>query len=287
MKNKIILLLFTISIFYGCKKDWLDYSPIDMYSAKIEYDDKNAPKHLNVAAVSIQPDKSDKTKSLENIRIMVEKIKNEHPEVQVIVFGELILGWYWDEDTKAVYQQKIAETIPGDATNFVKNLASIHNVNIVFGLAEADTLVHKYYNSQVLIRPNGELVRYRKRNLNETDIDNNFTAGTEKKITEINGIKVSMLICSDMQSDKITHEIANDKVDVILQSLATTTDMNSEISYVGMQMNNWIVFANRFGEEGFFNYTGFTHLINPAGTISDRATGKNAYVYRRLGIFTK
>lgn len=287
MKNKIILLLFTISLFYGCKKDWLDYSPIDMYSAKIEYDDSKAPKHLNVAAVSIQPDKSDKTKSLENIKIMVEKIKNEHPDVQVIVFGELILGWYWDEDTKAQYQQKIAETIPGDATSFVKNLASLNNVNIVFGLAEIDTLTHKYYNSQVLIRPNGEIISYRKRNLNETDIDNNFTAGTQKKITEINGIKVSMLICSDMQSDKITHEIANDKVDVILQSLATTTDMNAEISYVGMQMNSWIVFANRFGEEGFFNYTGFTHLINPAGTISDRATGKNAYVYRRLGIFNK
>lgn len=287
MKNKIILLLFTISLFYGCKKDWLDYSPIDMYSAKIEYDDSKAPKHLNVAAASIQPDKSDKTKSLENIKIMVEKIKNEHPDVQVIVFGELILGWYWDEDTKAQYQQKIAEIIPGDATSFVKNLASLNNVNIVFGLAEIDTVTHKYYNSQVLIRPNGEIISYRKRNLNETDIDNNFTAGTQKKITEINGIKVSMLICSDMQSDKITHEIANDKVDVILQSLATTTDMNAEISYVGMQMNSWIVFANRFGEEGFFNYTGFTHLINPAGTISDRATGKNAYVYRRLGIFNK
>lgn len=287
MKIKILFYLMLTTIFISCQKDWLDYSPIDMYSAKIEYDDSNASKHLNVAAVSIQPSKTDKQVTLNVIKTMVEKIKSEHSEIQVIVFGEMILGWYWDEDTKDQYQMQMSETVPGTSTDFVKNLAVANNVNIVFGLTELDENTDKLYNTQVLIRPNGELVKYRKRNLNITDEDNKITAGEELVVTEIDGIRVAMFICSDMQSNKITKEIADAKVDVILHSLTSSTDMNPDISYVGTQMNTWIVFANRFGSEGIFEYTGFTHIINPAGTISERATGENAYVYRELGIFNK
>ncbi len=287
MKIKILFYVLLPAMLVSCQKDWLDYSPIDMYSAKIDYDDSNAPKHLSVAAVSIQPSKTDKQATLNTIKTMVEKIKLEHNDIQVIVFGELILEWYFDEDTKDGYQRLMSETVPGASTDSIKNSAVANNVTIVFGMTELDATSDNLYNTQVLIRPTGELVKYRKRNLNETDIDNKITAGNELVVTEIDGIRAAMFICSDMQSNKITHEIADAKVDVILHSLTSSTDMNATISYVGTQMNTWIVFANRFGTEGFFDYTGFTHLINPAGTITERATGNNAYVYGKLGIFNK
>lgn len=286
-KFKFLFLVLFATILYGCQKDWLDYSPIDMYSAKIAYNDNNAPKHLSVAAVSIQPSKTDKQITLNTIKTMVEKIKLEHADIQVIVFGELILEWYFDENTKDEYQRTMSETIPGASTNFIKNLSTNNNVNIVFGLTELDNMSNNLYNSQVLIRPTGEIVKYRKRNLNITDLDNKITAGNEIVVTEIDGIRAAMFICSDMQSDKITKEIADAKVDVILHSLTSSTDLNPNISYVGTQMNTWIVFANRFGTEGSYSYTGFCHIINPAGTISERAIGNNSYVYRKLGIFNK
>jgi len=287
MKTKILFYVLMTSILIGCQKDWLDYSPIDMYSANIEYDDSNAPRHLNVAAVSIQPDKSDKLATLNLMKTMIEKIKSEHNDIQVIVFGELILEWYYDEETKDAYQRLMSETIPGNSTDFIKNLAQTNNVNIAFGMTELDNATNNLYNTQVLLRPNGELVKYRKRNLNQTDLDNKITAGNELVITDIDGIKVALFVCSDMQSNNITKEIADAKVDVILHSLTSSTDMNPNISYVGTQMNTWIVFANRFGTEGDFDYTGFSHIINPAGTISERAIGNNVYVYRNLGIFNK
>jgi len=282
---KFSILILAISLLWGCKKDWLDYSPIDMYSAKIEYNDSDAPKHLSVAAVSIQPSKTDKQASLNAMQAMVEKIKAEHSDIQVIVFSELALQWYWDEDAKDAYQRQMSETVPGAATNFVKDLAFDNQVTIVFGLTELET--DKLYNTQVLIRPNGELVKYRKQNLNQTDIDNNITAGNSLVVTEIDGIRAAMFICSDMQSDKITKEIADAKVDVILHSLTSSTDLNAQISYLGLQMNTWVVFANRFGTEGIFDYTGFIQIINPAGTVAERTQGNNVYVYRKLGIFNK
>jgi len=285
IKLKFSILILAISLLWGCKKDWLDYSPIDMYSAKIEYNDSDAPKHLSVAAVSIQPSKTDKQASLNAMQAMVEKIKAEHSDIQVIVFSELALQWYWDEEAKDAYQRQMSETVPGAATNFVKDLAFDNQVTIVFGLTELET--DKLYNTQVLIRPNGELVKYRKQNLNQTDIDNNITAGNSLVVTEIDGIRAAMFICSDMQSDKITKEIADAKVDVILHSLTSSTDLNAQISYLGLQMNTWVVFANRFGTEGIFDYTGFIQIINPAGTVAERTQGNNVYVYRKLGIFNK
>ena len=287
MKFKKIIPIVLLSLLTSCNKDWLDYSPIDMYSANIDYDDSKAPRHLRVAAATIQPSKTDKQITLNAIKSMVEKIKLEHNDIQVIVFGELILEWYWDEDAKEAYQLLMSEPIPGSSTDFVKNLSISNNVSIVFGMTEYDTISGNLYNSQVLTRPTGELVKYRKQNLNTTDLDNNFFAGDKLVVTEIEGVRVALFICSDMQSNKITKDIADSKVDVILQSLTSSTDMNPNISYVGTQMNTWIAFANRFGTEGDFSYTGFSHIINPAGTICERSTGPNTYVYRELGIFNK
>ncbi len=281
----LFFFILTIFAFVSCEDDWIDYTPIDMWSADVDYDDSNAPKHLSVAAVSIQPSKTDKTITLNLIKSMVEKIKTEHDDIQVIVFGELILEWYYDSKTEEEYQRLMAETIPGNATDFVKTIAFENNVNIVFGLTEIDSQTNKLYNSQVLINPNGEIIKYRKRNLNETDIDNGINKGDSFVSVDIDGIKTALFICSDMQSDKITKEMADKNIDVILHSLTSSTDLNEEISYVGLQMNTWIVFANRYGKEGDFDYTGFTQIINPAGTVSKRIEGKNVYVYRKLGIF--
>jgi len=282
--TKLLFLVLLTTFFFGCNDDWVDYSPIDMYSANLEYDETQATKFLNVAAVSFQIAKDDKQANLNSIKTMVEKIKLEHSEIQVIVFPELALEWYWDEDLKSDYQIKMAETIPGNATDFVKNLAVTNNVNIAFGLTEIEN--SKLYNTQVLLKPNGELLKYRKRNLNQTDIDNKIQAGENSLVTtEIDGIKVCMFICSDMQSNSITEEICNSDVKVILHSLTSSTDMNPTVSYVGKQMNKWIVFANRFGEEGYFNYTGFVQLINPAGIVSVREEGNNVYAFKKLGIY--
>lgn len=286
-KIKILCILILSAFISSCQKDWLDYSPIDMYSAVINYDDMNAPKHLEVAATTVQPHKTNKQQTLNIIKTMVEKIKSEHSDIQVIVFGEMILEWYWDEDTKDTYLRSMSETIPGNSTDFIKQIAMTNNVNIVFGMAELDASSTNIYNTQVLIKPTGEIIKYKKINLNSTDKDNKISGGNELVITEIDGIKVAMLICSDMQSSKIAKELANSKVDVILQSLTSTTDLNDKISYVGMQMNTWIVFANRFGTEGIYDYTGFSYIINPAGTITKRALGNDTYVYQKIGIYNK
>jgi len=269
----------------SCQRDWLDYSPIDMYSASLTYDDNNASTFLSVAAVSIEPSKFNKSETLDTIASLVKKIKKEHADIQVIVFGELTLSWYYVETEPEAYQRKMAEIIPGKATDFLQNLALENQVNIVIGMTEIDTISNKLYNAQILIQPNHNIIKYRKRNLNQTDKENNLNPGDSLVTVNIDGAKAALFVCSDMQSASISKEIAQAKVDVIFQSLTSTTDLNPSISYVGTQMNTWIVFANRYGNEGYFNYTGFTQIINPLGGICERVVGKNVYVYRKIGIY--
>ena len=93
MNKKIWIFSHLILFFASCKKDYFYYTPIDMYSANTKYDDSNAPIHLNVAAVSTTASKYDKAETLNTIKSMVEKIKAEHSDIQVIVFDELALYW--------------------------------------------------------------------------------------------------------------------------------------------------------------------------------------------------
>lgn len=281
---RFVIFIFCATVLFGCESDWLDYSPADMYSANIEFDDSDAPMRLNVAAVTISSDQYDKAKTLASMEEMIDSITAVHPDVQVIEFGELILGWYYDASGED-YQRSIAETVPGPSTDFLLNLAVEKQVNIVFGMPELDSVTNAIYNAQVLIRNTGEILVYRKRNLNDLDITNGFSAGNEFVSTNIDGVEVAMFICSDMQSSIITEEMAESNADVILQSVTSTTDLNASISYVGLQMNKWIVFANRSGVEDDYLYTGFSHIINPAGTITDRVLGDHTYVYRSLGIY--
>lgn len=283
---KYLLFVLSLSlVFAGCSGDWVDYSLIDMTGAPIAYNDADAPLHLNVAAAAIQPDKTDKSVAMNKMKSMIAKIKSEHDDIQVIVFGEMILGWYEDPAQGAAYIAGLAETVPGPATDSMAIFAAAHNVTVVFGLAEHDIANNKYYNTQVLIRPNGELVRYRKRNLNLTDVANGITPGTELVTTDVYGVKAAMFICSDMQSESLAEEIAAAKPGVILHSLTSTSYFNDRMSYLAGQFNSWIVFANRAGTEGDLPYNGFIHIINPAGTFAENATGTDHYVYRRIGIF--
>ncbi len=286
LHKKTMLFVIMLSLLTACQKeDVIVQSLLDLSGAPLIYDDSKASKFINVIAASIEVSKN-KGENIAQIQRICCMAVEEHPSTELIVFGESILGWYIDEDQPESYQRSIAETIPGPAVNSVAKIADSLNIYIVFGLTEIND--NKLYNAQVLLNPEGQLQAvHRKINLTPEDKKNGMQAGSKTaqnvSLVNINGIKTGMIICADVSSYWLTKQLVERNCELILHSLASEV---SEFVFdpVARQFNAWVVFANRFGEEGGRNYSGTTYIADPAGSIRTGASGKPLYMFHRIAV---
>jgi predicted amidohydrolase len=127
------------------------------------YDERSVACWLPVATVALNVglEPSDNRRRLVE---MVRRAKAEHPDIRLVHFGEVTLGWFSKgKDTRAYYEC-IAETVPGKTTETLAEVAREVDVHISFGLVERHD--HGLSNTQVVIDPNGEiLATHRKVNL--------------------------------------------------------------------------------------------------------------------------
>jgi len=184
---------------------------------------------------------------------------------RLIVFSETILGWYYKPDEPEAYQRRVAETIPGNATEMIGEMA-------------------KLYNSPVLLNPNGELQAvHRKVRLIDWDVESGFSEGNQETIVEIDGIKAGIIICADVQSYEQTKELVKENIQLLIHSLASEAD-EFQIDPVARQFNSWVIFSNRYNVEGEAKYSGLCYIADPAGTIRIGEEGGERYLFYRIGI---
>lgn len=278
-----ILLLF---LCFSCQEDdVIVQSLFDLSGAPLSYDDSNADRHLKVVAVSMICSK-EKEENVDRISSKAIEAKSTFPETELILFGESVLGWYIDDENPAPYQQSIAETIPGPATDSIAIIAKSIGCHIGFGLTETNN--GKLYNSFVLIDSNGEIVAvHRKVNLAPEDIIGGITPAVEQDssvtMIRINNINVGMIICADANGVWLTQELIDRNVEVILHPMASEVPM-FKIDAGSRQFNGWEVFANRFGKELDRNYSGTTFIADPAGTIRIGDSGKEGFCFYNIGV---
>jgi hypothetical protein len=79
------------------------------------YAESKASRHLKIANVAMQCS-LDPRVNRAKIVAMIHAIKQAHPEVELILFGETILDWYSKRGESKEYHRSIAEPIPGKTT---------------------------------------------------------------------------------------------------------------------------------------------------------------------------
>ena len=77
-------------------------------------------------------------KDLVKMTKFVEEIKSDYPQVELIIFGEIIHGWFFNHDKTAEYHHSIAEEISGKTTSLMSELAIRYNVYLCFGINEKE-----------------------------------------------------------------------------------------------------------------------------------------------------
>lgn len=183
----------------------------------------------------------------------------------VLVTPELMLGGY---DVGSERIRKLAlqsEKFIGS----LERIAQKYNIAVVGGLATSGS--PKPYNTAVVIDTTGKTcARYYKTHL-FGDVDRaQFTAGPAlPAVFELNGWRVGLAICYDIEFPELCRHLAEHDAELILTPTANMKEYPSvpqRLTPARAQENGlFIAYANYVGAEGRFTYGGLSCIHGPDG----------------------
>ncbi|MDZ7330633.1 MAG: acyltransferase [candidate division KSB1 bacterium] len=172
--------------------------------------------------------------------------------------------------------ENLAEPIPeGDTVQFLIGLAREQNTHIVAGIAEKhDDL---FYNSAVLVNPNGVMGTYRKIHLFDRE-KNWFAPGNLPfRVWDIGSAKVGLMICFDWIFPEAARTLALKGAEVICHpsNLVLPYCQNAMVTRC-LENRIFAITANRIGTEQrgdtLLAFTGASQITGTKGEILYRAS---------------
>lgn len=240
------------------------------------YDAQTAKCHLKVASVTISIDR-DPDKNLNNIADKVDDIMHFHPDIELVVFGEMLFGWF-NPGKMPEYHQGIARPISNKPLGPLISQCVQYGIYLCFGMPELDG--DSLYNAQVLLNPLGEIQAvHRKMNLKPGEQLAKYLPGSVPvTITDIKSARTGIVICADAAHPKTIWALLKNRLDMIILSLADDRDEDLFMAKFNARMYDaWVVTANRYGNEDGFFWNGHTVISDPTGSL--RATSKDKAGY--------
>ena len=197
-----------------------------------------------IATVAMAPDVNP-DRSRDRLAGWIEQIMQTDPETRLIHFGETILGCFHHKPDTAAYHTSIAEPILDPTTARISDLARRHAVAVSFGMTERG--LDGIYNAQVLVSVAGELVAvHRKFNVRDPALRPGERRAT---FTEIDGVRVALLICADLRSLYVLRSIRGNRTDLLLASLADYAADERLNEALGTLPDAWSAVSNRYSVE--------------------------------------
>lgn len=204
-----------------------------------------------------------------NLRAMEERIAIAADRgAKLVVFPECIHSGYGYESRAEVV--RVAEPLPGPATDRIAKVCAKFGVHVVFGLFEAAG--SKLFNACALVGPQGYVASYRKMHLPCLGADR-FTDPGDRPfaVHDIGGLKIGMNICFDgsfPESSRILTLLGADLV-VLPTNWATNAMTMASLVSAARAWENHIYYlaVNRVGEESGFTYIGKSSAADYLGKM--------------------
>jgi len=224
---------------------------------------------VKIACVQMDVRLGDKAKNLRNMETRLRKAAKSG--ANLVIFPECSLTGYCFESLEEALPH--AESIPGDATETVQGWCEELNIQVVFGLLEADALSSgetNLYNACVLVGPTGVVGKYRKVHLPFLGVDMFTTPGDKPFCAEqADGIKVGMNICYDAAFPEAARALALSGAELIVlpTNWPPGADNTAEHTINSRALENHVYYAavNRVGEERGFRFIGNSKICDPYG----------------------
>jgi predicted amidohydrolase len=178
------------------------------------------------------------------------------------------------------YFRETAEPIPGPTTNQLGKIAAKHHLYIQIGMAESARAGQVFYNTAVLVGPEGVIGKFRK--LHDRGEWPVFCSGDDFPLLKTEFGRIGMLVCYDLCFPETVRTYAVQGA--LIASMSTAWPLkDSEAqdperdyhAYVydtftrAHALFNQIFFlsSNQVGPTGNFNYYGHSRIISPTGKV--------------------
>ena len=237
---------------------------------------------LKIACLQISArEYEDRYENKENILRMIDKAADVHP--QLMVLPECAYPAYYISPlmvkNSLEFQKSTLELI-----SEVKQRAKLYKCTIALGIVETDLIKNIFYNSALLINPEGqEIIRFRKSYLWHFD-SHWFCAGDQYPVFETEFGKVGVFICADGRLPEIVRCLSLQGADILIDLTNWVTSgfeketlSNPQVEYMiptrALENRVWIIASNKVGMEAkSILYCGKSAVFNPDGQIAKIAS---------------
>lgn len=204
-----------------------------------------------------------------------ESIKDK--SFELLILPELANSGYLFSSTDEL--KKFSETIPdGKYCNFLKRICKDKKAHIVSGICEREGV--DFYNSSILVYPNGEIKTYKKIQLFYHEKKWFKPGNLPLTVYEIDvhkeKVKIGMMVCFDWIFPEVTRTLALKGAQIICHP-ANLVMPYCQDAMVTRALENHVftITANRIGKESNgrkeLYFTGMSEIVNPKGKILIRS----------------
>ncbi len=193
----------------------------------------------------------------------------EGVQADVVVLPELGNSGYLFLNLEEV--KSMAEPADGPTFEFLHTLAKKHNTHLVLGFPERKG--DHFYNSSMLVGPEGLMGVYRKVHLFYEEKLYFQPGNLGFPVFEIDGVKVGMLVCFDHLFPEAARVLALQGAQIVLHPSNLVMPTKAQLSTRVRSMENkmfWVM-CNRYGTEDrgekSLTYTGESQIVDPDGMV--------------------
>lgn len=228
---------------------------------------------IKVGLVQISSKRENKKANLQKIEQLTVKAKEQ--AVDLVIFPEFALTGYVLHDQ--IYE--LAETIPGQSTKRIEDLAKKTGVHIIFGMPElSEKTKATVYNTAVFVGPEGLIGKYRKMYLPTHSVFEEkryFRPGYQAVAFNTAVGDVGLCICYDIFFPEVCRltRLKGAKLIVCISASPAVRKNYFELLTAARALENtaFLAYVNLVGVEDGLQFWGGSRLVSPTGDLLVKA----------------
>ena len=218
---------------------------------------------MRVALYQCPPLPLDVAGNLQRLRETAQQADN----IDLLVLPEMFLTGY---NIGAQAVAELAQAHDGDAAQQIAKLAKATGMAIVYGYPERGADGHIYNSAQLIDAHGKSLCNYRKTHLFGELDHSMFSQGPDSfPVIELNGWKLGLLICYDLEFPENTRRLVLAGAEVIVVPTANMVPFEfiADVTVRCRAFENhcYVAYANYCGHEGEIHYCGQSSIAAPNG----------------------